>query len=232
MTRLERLHAITEEIRLRAPRAVSAAWLAEELGVTRRTIERDLATLRAAGLPLLAEPGRRGGQRLHPSALLPPLNLTDREATALLVALTIADGMPYTSAARTAAAKLRRGLPDGTATATADLCERIRIEQPLPSQVDRRILAVLEDAVASATVVRIDYRDRHGRATRRDVEGAGFLGASDGWWYLGAWCRLRQDRRLFRLDRIERATLTKERAATRDLDEVLGWLPAPTTAPR
>jgi len=232
MTRLERLHAITEEIRLRAPRPVSAAWLAEELGVTRRTIERDLATLRAGGLPLLAETGRRGGQRLHPSAVLPPLNLTDREATALLVALTIADGMPYTSTARSAVSKLRRGLPDATASATADLCDRIRIAQPLPSQVDRRILGVLEDAVASATVVRLHYRDRNGAATRRKVEAAGFLGASDGWWYLGAWCRLRQDRRLFRLDRIERATLTKERAARRDLDEVLGWLPSPTTAPR
>jgi predicted DNA-binding transcriptional regulator YafY len=232
VTRLERLHAITEEIRLRAPRSVSAAWLAEELGVTRRTIERDLATLRAAGLPLLAEPGRRGGQRLHPSAVLPPLNLTDRETTALLVALTIVDGMPYTRAARSAVAKLRRGLPDATAMATSDLCNRIRIQQPLPSHVDRHILGVLEDAVASSTVVRLEYRDRNGEATRREVEGAGFLGASDGWWYLGAWCRLRQDRRLFRLDRIDRAILTNERAPVRDLDEVLGWLPTATTPPR
>jgi predicted DNA-binding transcriptional regulator YafY len=92
-------------------------------------------------------------------------------------------------------------------------------------------MQILEDAVASATVVRLDYRDRNGVKTRREVEGAGFLGAGDGW-YLGAWCRLRQDRRLFRLDRIERAAFTKERAPTRDLDDVLGWLPAPTTPPR
>jgi predicted DNA-binding transcriptional regulator YafY len=231
MNRLERLHAITEEIRLRAPRAVSAAWLAEELGVTRRTVERDLATLRAAGLPLLSEPGRRGGQRLSPSAVLPPLNLTDREATALLVALTMVEGMPYTSAGRTAAFKIRRGLPAATATATHDLCDRIRITQLSPSGVDRRILGVLEDAVASATVVRIDYTDQHGAATQREVEGAGFLGAADGWWYLGAYCRLRQDNRLFRLDRIRRAALTGERAPARDVDEVLGWLPSSTIAP-
>ncbi len=232
MNRLERLHAITEEIRLRAPRAVSAAWLAEELGVTRRTIERDLATLRAAGLPLLAEPGRRGGQRLNPSAVLPPLNLTDREATALLVALTIVDGMPYTGAGRSAATKIRRGLPAVTETATQDLCERIRIMQPSPRGVDRRILGVLEDGVASSRVVRISYTDRGGERTRREVEGAGFLGANDGWWYLGAYCRLRQDNRLFRLDRITRASLTNERVPSRDLDDVLGWLPAPTVPPR
>lgn len=231
MTRLERLHAITEEIRLRAPRPVSAAWLAEELGVTRRTIERDLATLRAAGLPLLAAPGRRGGQRLHPSAVLPPLNLTDREVTAVLAALTIAEGMPYTTAAKTAVAKLRRGLPDATAAATDDLCDRIRIERPLRTHVDGRILSVLEDAVASATVVRLRYRDRSGTLTRREVEAAGFLVGGDGWWYLGAWCRLRQDRRLFRLDRIESASLTTERGPAHDLDEILGWLPAPTVVP-
>ena len=44
--------------------------------------------------------------------------------------------------------------------------------------------------------------------------------------------RRRQDRRLFRLDRIEKATLTKQRAPKRDLDDILGWLPAPTTPPR
>jgi predicted DNA-binding transcriptional regulator YafY len=232
VNRLERLHAITEQIRLRAPRPVSAAWLAEELGVTRRTIERDLATLRASGLPLLADPGRTGGQRLVPSAVLPPLNLTDREATALLVALTLVEGMPYTSAGRTAAAKIRRGLPATTATATQDLCERIRISQPVPSSaVNRRILSVLEDAVASAVVVRLDYTDADGAKTRREVEGAGFLGGADGWWYLGAWCRLREDRRLFRLDRITRASLTGERAPLHDLDEILGWLPSPTSVP-
>ncbi len=231
MSRLERLHAITEEIRLRAPRPVSAAWLAEELGVTRRTIERDLATLRAAGLPLLASPGRQGGQRLHPSAVLPPLNLTDREVTALLAALTIADGMPYTNAAKTAVSKLRRGLPDATAAAADDLCGRIRIERPLRSHVERPVLSVLEDAVGSATVVRLRYRDQNGVVTRREVEAAGFLVGGDGWWYLGAWCRLRQDRRLFRLDRIESATLTAERGPTHDLDAILGWLPSPTVAP-
>jgi predicted DNA-binding transcriptional regulator YafY len=231
MRRLERLHAITEEIRFRSPRPVSAAALARDLGVSRRTIERDLASLRTGGLPLLSDPGRRGGQRLHPSAVLPPLNLTDRETTALIVALTVVDGMPYTDAGRSAASKLQRLLPDETRAATRDLCDRIRIEQPKITGVSSRNLHVLEDAVASCTVLRISYEDRHGVRTRREVEPAGFLGGSDGW-FLGAWCRLRQDRRLFRLDRIVRADLTTERAAGRDLDAVLGWLPAPTVAPR
>jgi predicted DNA-binding transcriptional regulator YafY len=230
MRRLERLHAITEEIRFRSPRPVSAASLAGELGVSRRTIERDLASLRIGGLPLLSDPGRRGGQRLHPSAVLPPLNLTDRETAALIVALTIVEGMPYTDAGRSAASKLKRLLPEATRVATGDLCERIRVLQPRIAGVSPRNLHVLEDGVAACTVLRLTYADRHGARTRREVEPAGFLGGPDGW-FLGAWCRLRQDSRLFRLDRIIRADPTTERAPSRDLDEVLGWLPAPTVAP-
>ncbi len=230
MKRLERLHAITEEIRFRSPRPVSAARLAGQLGVTRRTIERDLASLRESGLPLLADTGRSGGQRLHPSAVLPPLNLTDRETTALIVALTIADGMPYTDAGKTAASKLRRLLPDATAVATQDLCNRIRIRQPALTGISNRTMHIVEDAVASASVMRIIYEDRHGTRTRRSIEPAGFLGDPEGW-YLAAWCRLRQDRRLFRLDRIRSAAATNERAVGRNLDEVLGWLPTATVVP-
>jgi predicted DNA-binding transcriptional regulator YafY len=229
--RLERLHAITEEIRLRSPRSVSAAHLAEEMGVSRRTVERDLATLRSSGLPLMADPGRRGGQRLHPRAVLPPLNLTERETTAVLVALTISEGMPFTDAAHSAASKLRALLPDVTAVATEDLCRRIRITQPGLAAVSSRTLHVREDAVASGTVLRLAYTDRAGVRTEREVEPVGFLWGGDGW-YLGAWCRLRADRRLFRLDRIATASVTTERAPQRDLDEILGWLPAPTVPPR
>jgi len=230
MRRLERLHAITEEIRFSAPRPVSAATLAGALGVSRRTIERDLAALRAGGLALLAEPGRCGGQRLHKSAVLPPLNLTDRETAALLVALTVVDGMPYTDAGHSAAIKLRRLLSDATSAATRDLCARIRVQQPRVSGVSDRILHILEDAVASRTVLRLTYRDRNGVRTRREVEPAGFLGGSEGW-FLGGWCRLRDDRRLFRLDRVMSAAATAERAPARDLDEVLGWPPEATVAP-
>ncbi len=69
--RTERLHALTEEIRRRAPAPVSATWLADRLGVSRRTIERDLAALRSTGLPLQSAVGRRGGNALHSRAVLP-----------------------------------------------------------------------------------------------------------------------------------------------------------------
>jgi predicted DNA-binding transcriptional regulator YafY len=79
-------------------------------------------------------------------------------------------------------------------------------------------------------VVRIHYVDAGGVATTRAVEAHGFTGATDGWYLIG-WCRLRDGGRMFRLDRIRRATVTRERAARRDVDEVLGWVPQAIARP-
>lgn len=229
MRRTERLHALTEEIRRRAPAPVSATWLADRVGVSRRTVERDLAALRSTGLPLQSANGRRGGNALHPRAVLPPLNLTAAETTAVLLALTITDGMPYSTAARSAANKLQALLPPATAVGVEHLRTRLRVS-PAPPAATTRVLAVLEQAVADGTAVRLRYTDRNDTATDRTVEPAGFYGTQDGW-YLGAWCRLRDDARLFRLDRIGSATATKRTCQPRDLDVILGWLPAPTVTP-
>jgi predicted DNA-binding transcriptional regulator YafY len=180
MKRTERLHALTEEIRRRAPAPVSAPWLAQRLGVSRRTIERDLAALRETGLPLQSAVGRRGGHALHPRAVLPPLNLTAAETTALLLALTMADGMPYGTAARSAANKLHALLPPATAAGVEHLRSRIRVQQPTAA-ASPRILDVLEQAVADNTAVRLTYTDRHGVTTARTVDPAGFYGRTDGW---------------------------------------------------
>ncbi len=229
MNRAERLHALTEQIRRHAPAPLSAAWLADRFAVSRRTIERDLAALRRAGIPLHTVPGRRGGHLLHPRAVLPPANLTPTEVTALLIAVTYSDGMPYTGAARSAATKLQALLPPTTAAGVETLRQRVRIE-PTPQRSLRRVVDVLEQAILDNTVVRLAYTDRHGNPSRRDVEPAGFYGTTTGW-SLAAWCRTRDAGRLFRLDRITAAHPTREPHRYRDLDTTLGWLPAPTITP-
>jgi predicted DNA-binding transcriptional regulator YafY len=87
-----------------------------------------------------------------------------------------------------------------------------------------RTRRVAEQAVATQVVVRIDYRDRNGATTRRSVDPVGFFGGSDGW-YLVGWCHLRRAARMFRLDRIERARLTRTPAGRHDVDDTLGWVP-------
>ncbi len=223
MNRLERLHAVAEEVRRRAPAPVTAATLAGRFGVTRRTVERDLAALRAAGLPLRAAPGRNGGHSLDAVPGRAVLGFTAAEVTALLLALQADGGMPFSDAARSAALRLTDALPPGTREEVDALRSRLRVV-PDTQQSTPQVRRVLEEAVRRNVVVRIDYTDRHGRTTRRDVDPVGFYGAN-GLWSLVGWCSLRHSGRMFRLDRVRAAALTTRACTHADLDETLGWVP-------
>ena len=87
MNRTDRLYALVEELRSRAPRPVRATELAARFEVSTRTIERDLLALQEAGVPIWAQPGPGGGYSLNPDTTLPPLNLTPEEGVALATAL-------------------------------------------------------------------------------------------------------------------------------------------------
>jgi predicted DNA-binding transcriptional regulator YafY len=225
VNRLERLYALTEEVRRHEPAPISAAYLADRLGVTRRTIERDLASLRAAGVPLKAARGRGGGYTLDPGVSWTPVALNPAEVTALLLAQTAAPGIPFGRAAQTATAKLVDSLPAATRAEMEHLRQTIRVVIDAPA-VTGPVATTIEEAVRLGRVARIDFTDRHGTQTSREVEPVGFYGSLDGW-SLIAWCRLREAGRLFRLDRIGTAVLTTEQALPRDVDETLGWAPGP-----
>jgi predicted DNA-binding transcriptional regulator YafY len=102
---IERQHALIEEMRVSAPRFVTGTRLAARTGTTVRTVERDIARLTAAGVPVEIRRGPGGGYRLDVPRQLPAVTLTPGEAAALIASL-VAVG-PYTSAtARTALQKL------------------------------------------------------------------------------------------------------------------------------
>jgi predicted DNA-binding transcriptional regulator YafY len=109
---IERQHALIEELRASAPRSVTGAQLAVRTGTTVRTVERDIARLGAAGVPVRVRRGPGGGYSLTMPKQLPPITLTPGEAAALIVAL-VAIG-PYTSAAaQTALKKLLSSVAPG-----------------------------------------------------------------------------------------------------------------------
>lgn len=151
MRRIERLHAITNHLRARSPRPVSATSLADRFGVSPRTIERDLRSLADAGVPVYGSPGRAGGYAVLPDHALPPLQLTAREAAACIAALGLMDRSPLAPHARTAADKVRAALPAPLAAAAAEL--------PLLSVLPpgARASAAWLDATADHLLVELAY---------------------------------------------------------------------------
>lgn len=223
MNRTERLYALVEELRARAPRTMRAADLAQRFEVSTRTIERDLLALQEAGVPIWAQPGPSGGYGLNVDTTLPPLNLTPSEAVAIATSLAATQSMPFAAAGQSALRKITAAMNATSKETAAKLVSQIRIV-PDADEPARRASEVIEQALLDAVAIDLHYRDRQGRETRRVVEPVGVFSTGRGW-YLAAWCRLRRDARAFRLDRVLKVTLTTDPVARRSLDAVLADLP-------
>ncbi|MDA8371464.1 MAG: YafY family protein [Nocardiopsaceae bacterium] len=209
---------------LQSRREWSGAELAERLGVTDRTVRRDIDRLRALDYPVEGTTGTAGGYRLASGRNLPPLLLDDEEAVAVAIGLVTAAGTAGTeeSAVR-ALVKLERMLPSrlrprlaaigGTAAAVP--------HRGVP-RVDPAALAMLASCCRDREVLSFDYRDRAGGVSARRVEPHNLV-AVRGWWYLLAYDPDRADWRVFRVDRITRPVPTRRRFTPRKL-------PAPDAA--
>jgi predicted DNA-binding transcriptional regulator YafY len=223
VNRTDRLYALVEELRARAPRTVRAADLARHFEVSTRTIERDLLALQEAGVPIWAQPGPGGGYGLNVETTLPPLNLTPAEAAALATALAATRAMPFAEAGRSALRKLAAVMAAAPRDTASRLVSRIRVVQG-PDGPDQPLAEVVQQALVDSFALELTYRDGQAQETERTVEPVGLFGTNGGW-YLAAWCRLRQAPRAFRLDRIVRANLTNEAISPRPLETVLPDLP-------
>jgi predicted DNA-binding transcriptional regulator YafY len=212
-TRTDRLYALVEELRAVAPRPRSGSWLAARFEVSTRTIERDIAALQDAGVPIWADPGRSGGYVLDKRHTLPPVNVSPAEAVAIAVGLEHLRGSPFHEAARAALGKLLAVLPPGPTRAAVTLADRVRVVQ---GQEQASVPAAVSRALSAGRVLRLRYLDRHGVASEREVEPMAYLGG-DGQWYLLAWCRLRGAVRGFRIDRIVDPVATDEPCPPREL---------------
>jgi predicted DNA-binding transcriptional regulator YafY len=196
----------------------SGAELAERLGVTPRTVRRDVDRLRGLGYPVHAVPGV-AGYRLGPGAALPPLLLDDEEAVAVAVGLRTAAGGSVAGIEETsvrALAKLEQVLP-------SRLRHRINALQsvtvPLTAggaTVDPETLTAIAAACRDSHRLRFDYRQPDGTESRRDVEPYRLVHTGRRW-YLVAWDTGRSGWRTFRVDRLVPRTPTGPRFQPRDL---------------
>ena len=207
MNRIDRLYALVEELRAAGPRGRTARQLAEHFEVSVRTIERDLSALGQAGVPLATKQGRTGGYTLDRSMSLPPLNFTPREAAAVAVALSRSEHVLFTRDARSALQKIVAAMPERALEEARATAEKVRLlVQPAPDP-DAEIAETIWRAVRDNQVLRIRYIDVGGLETEREVEPQHVVVGPNGS-YLTAWCHLRGDDRVFRMDRITRAERT------------------------
>ncbi|MFI6169945.1 helix-turn-helix transcriptional regulator [Nocardia sp. NPDC051052] len=204
---------------LQTPREWPGSELAERLGVTDRTVRRDIDRLRELGYPVDATMGAAGGYRLVAGSALPPLLVEDDEAVAIAVGLRAAAGYAVAGieeASVRALAKLEQVLP-------AKLRRRVRVlgtALALPTDtsplVDPEVLTALAAAVTNSERVRFTYRDGGGTESRRHAEPAGLV-PSRHRWYLVGYDVDRDDWRVYRVDRIERPQPTAARFTPREL---------------
>lgn len=229
MNRTDRLYALVEELRAVSPRPRSARWLAQRFEVSTRTMERDIGALQQSGVPIWAEPGRTGGYCLDTSRTLPPVNLTPGEAVAMAVALHRMKATPFRSTAASALRKLVAAMQPGDAETARRLAGSIHLldsSATVPAGTPRAVA----DAAATGRVLRINYTDRGGSVSEREVEPMGYV-VKDGDWYLVAWCRLRNALRVFRTDRITSAFATNEVPEPRPLSSEDLAIPYGTVRP-
>jgi len=206
MRRADRLFQIVQFLRTR--RVTTAAWLAERLEISERTVYRDIKDLITSGVNIEGEAGvgyvvRRGFD-------LPPLMFTKEEISALALGASIVESWAdpaLATAAKSVLSKIETVLPDNM---KSSISER-RLFAPLsqiPVELASR-MASIRNAADDQKKIKMDYSDAHDKASERTVWPLGlfFWG---GLWTIGAWCELRQAFRIFRLDRIQTLTVLED----------------------
>ncbi|MCX5148542.1 MULTISPECIES: helix-turn-helix transcriptional regulator [unclassified Streptomyces] len=192
---------------LQAHREWTGSDLAERLGVTPRTVRRDVDRLRELGYPVNASPGTGGGYQLGAGAELPPLLLDDDEAVAVAVGLRTAAGNGVEGIGESsvrALAKLEQVLPGRLRRRVSALNEFTvpMLRGPARATVDPSVLTELAAACRDSERLRFGYRDHEGNVSRRVVEPHRLV-CTERRWYLVAWDVDREDWRTFRADRID-----------------------------
>lgn len=209
MNRIDRISAIL--IQLQSRRVVKAGDIASRFGISLRTVYRDIRTLEEAGVPVIGEAGV--GYSLVDGYRLPPIMFTREEATAFLTAEKFVEKLTDVSTTahhRSAMYKIRAILK----TAEKDLLDTMESNiEVLKSRSQRwannqdHIQTIL-NGIVNKNVLCIEYLAGYMQTySRREIEPVGIF-YLDSYWHLIAYCRLRNDYRDFRLDRIKELNIT------------------------
>ena len=200
LTVLEMLQSRTE---------VSGLELAQTLEVDLRSVRRYIMMLRDMGIPIEGERGRHGGYSLRPGFKLPPLMFNADEITAIKMSLMLMReiGAAPAQAVESASSKIERVLTDELRAIADALQYAIRLHEIRPGTraVTSDLIVLLSRAVYEGSCLEIVYASGDRETSQRTIDPYGLVLHAQAW-YVPAYCRARQDMRVFRLDRIRSAT--------------------------
>lgn len=231
MQRVDRLDLLARVLRDRPGITVGA--LARDLGVSVRSVFRDIDHLRERGYPIEADRGRGGGLRLHPSWGLGKVLLSSEEALCTLLSLAISEKLSFpifSAEVSRARKKIVDAFPAAERKRIAPLRERIFVGRPASAAVrgsyttpDAAVMRPLQVAFVKEVMVSAEYVKETGESSTRRIEPHAMLINWPAWYLLG-FDHLRGEPRMFRFDRFRGAQLEETcpfRARAREYAEKL-----------
>lgn len=195
--------------------------LADEFGVSKRTILRDLQELSELGVPLYSEVGPNGGYQVLRERVLPPIAFTEEEAVAMFFAvhaLRHYSSLPFETESASALNKFYLHMPGDVRDRIDSMKHRVDFITPT-RRGDAPCLSVLLDAAVHQKVLDIEYETKDNEAGCRKIQPV-CIYAHNGLWYCTAYCFLREGFRVFRCDRILSASEDTSGTAKKDLGDI------------
>lgn len=207
--RLSRLTAILTQ--LQTKRLMTAPELANRFSVSIRTIYRDIKALEQSGVPILTEEGK--GYTLMEGYRIPPVMFTENQANALILAEQLVlknKDASFVKDYSDAIDKIKAVLGHNVKDRANLLAERTRFSQNTNNERNSNTLSDLQFALTNFCLTKIEYANEENKVTSRLIEPFALLSTHENW-LLVAWCRLRNEFRFFRLDRIRELHMLTEK---------------------
>lgn len=206
--RISRITAILTQ--LQTKRLLTATELAARFSVSVRTIYRDIRSLEEAGVPIVTEEGK--GYSLMENYRVPPVMFTENQANALILAEQLVlknKDASFVKDYSEAIDKIKAVLKNSQKDKANLLAERTQFSQISNQERTSSNLSALQFALTNFLLVRIDYINEGKQTSQRMIEPFALLSTEN--WLMVAWCRMRNEFRYFRLDRIQKLEILTEK---------------------
>ena len=215
--RLARLTAILTM--LQSKRLITAGYIAERFGISIRTVYRDIRALESSGVPVFTEDGK--GYSLMEDYRMAPVMLTEAECNALITAESMViknKDISFVNNYASAITKIKAQLNPATKDKIEKLSGLISFRQNLNEDITSHYLSEMQLAITNFNPVKIEYRSENQTETiSRVIEPLAMYSTNENW-ILIAFCRLRDEIRSFRLDRISKSEVLPETFKSHNFD--------------